>query len=96
MTSKTKGILNNTFNQGMDPLPHKGPINIAQLDVNLLTACPKPWTSSDNNFENKASDMSKRIGILAKSKTVPMENDHKFDLSPEITKQIRIGVVKQA
>ena len=70
----------------MDPLPHRGPINIAQLDVNLLTACPKPWTSSDNNFENKASDMSKRIGILAKSRTVPMENDHKFDLSPEKNK----------
>ena len=39
--------------------------------------------------------MSKRIGILAKSRTVPMENDHKFDLSPEKTKQKRIGVVKQ-
>ena len=32
-TSNTKGILNNTFNQGSDPLPQRGPINMAKLDL---------------------------------------------------------------
>ena len=82
MTSKTKGILNNTFSQGNVPLPHIGPMNMAQFDVNLLTPWAKPWTSSDINLENKAIETSKRIGILAKSRTVPMENDHKFVRSP--------------
>ena len=85
-TSRNKGILNNTFNQGSEPLPHRGPINMAKLDINLLTAWPKPCTSSDSNFENRARDMSKSIGILARSNTVPIEKDHKFDRSSEKTK----------
>ena len=85
-TSNSKGILNNTFNQGSEPLPQRGPINMAKLDINLLTAWPKPWTSSDNNFENRDRDMSKSIGILARSNTVPIEKDHKFDRSSEKTK----------
>ena len=81
ITKSTKGILKSTFNQGNDPLPQMGPINMAKLATNLLTACPNPCTSSDNNFENKAKEMSSRIGILAKSRTVPMENDQIFDRS---------------
>ena len=70
------------YNHGNAPLPHNGPISNAKLDKNLLTACPNPWTSSDNNLENKAKEISNNIGILAKSKAVPTAKYPKLDLSP--------------
>ena len=68
----------------MEPLPQIGPINMARFERNRLTAWPNPWTSFDRSFENKDKDTFRRIGILAKSSTVPIENDHKLDRSSEI------------